>query len=59
MAAGVAALYKATYGETPSPAVKAWIIAYATQGAITNNPPQEGNEPNTFTPNRLLSTGVL
>ncbi|MGR6999136.1 S8 family serine peptidase [Yinghuangia aomiensis] len=59
MAAGVAALYKATYGETPSPTVKEWIIAHATPGAITNNPPQEGNEANTFTPNRLLNTGGL
>lgn len=59
MAAGVAALYKATYGETPSPTVKAWIIAHATQGAITNNPPQEGTDPNTITPNRLLNTGGL
>lgn len=52
MAAGVAALYKATYGDAPSATVKSWILAHATQNAISNNP-------SSATPNRLLSTGGL
>jgi subtilisin family serine protease len=59
MAAGVAALYKATYGDTPSATLKSWILTHATQGAITNNPPQQGSNTNTYTPNLLLNTGGL
>ncbi|WP_371617653.1 S8 family serine peptidase [Streptomyces sp. NBC_00454] len=59
MAAGVGALYKATYGDAPSATVKSWITAHATQGAVTNNPPQDGGNTNTFTPNLLLNTGGL
>ena len=43
---GVAALYKATFGDAPSDVVAKWIIDRATAGAITGNP---GG-----TPNRLL-----
>jgi len=43
---GVAALYKATFGDAPSDVVAKWIIDRATAGAITGNP--DG------TPNRLL-----
>ncbi|MFF7250987.1 S8 family serine peptidase [Embleya sp. NPDC008237] len=57
--AGVVALYKATYGDAPSPTVKAWILDHATVGAITNNPPQDGTNANTYTPNRLLNTAGL
>ncbi len=44
--AGVAALYKATFGDAPSGTVSSWIITNATSGVITGNP---GG-----TPNRLL-----
>jgi subtilisin family serine protease len=43
---GVAALYKATFGDAPSATVADWIINGATNGVITGNP---GG-----TPNRLL-----
>jgi subtilisin family serine protease len=49
--AGVAALYKATFGDQPSATVSNWIISNATAGAITGNP---GG-----TPNRLLNKGTL
>ncbi len=44
--AGVAALYKGTFGDAASGTVSSWIISNATTGAITGNP---GG-----TPNRLL-----
>ncbi len=44
--AGVAALYKATYGNAASSTIDGWIKNNATQGVITGNP--------TGTPNRLL-----
>jgi subtilisin family serine protease len=49
--AGVAALYKATFGDAPSATVSDWIIANATTQVITGNP---GG-----TPNRLLSKAGL
>ncbi len=49
--AGVAVLYKATFGDAPSATVANWIISNATGGVITGNP---GG-----TPNRLLSKGAL
>jgi subtilisin family serine protease len=49
--AGVAVLYKATFGDAPSATVSTWIISNATSGVITGNP---GG-----TPNRLLSKGAL
>ena len=44
--AGVAALYKGSFGDAASGTVSSWIISNATTGAITGNP---GG-----TPNRLL-----
>jgi subtilisin family serine protease len=49
--AGVAALYKATFGDAPSAAVSNWIITNATSGVITGNP--------AGTPNRLLYKSTL
>jgi subtilisin family serine protease len=49
--AGVAVLYKATFGDAPSATVSNWIISNATTGVITGNP---GG-----TPNRLLNKGAL
>jgi subtilisin family serine protease len=49
--AGVAVLYKATFGDAPSATVANWIITNATAGVITGNP---GG-----TPNRLLSKQAL
>ena len=49
--AGVAVLYKATFGDASSATVSNWIISNATAGVITGNP---GG-----TPNRLLSKGAL
>src|SRR5256712_166616 len=43
---GVAALYKATFGDAPSDTVAKWILSNATPGVITGNP--DG------TPNLLL-----
>src|SRR5207245_709602 len=43
---GVAALYKATFGDAPSDAVANWILNNATPGVITGNP--------AGTPNLLL-----
>jgi subtilisin family serine protease len=44
--AGVAALYKATYGDAASSTIASWINTNATAGVIKSNP--------TGTPNRLL-----
>ena len=49
--AGVAVLYKATFGDASSATVSNWIITNSTAGAITGNP---GG-----TPNRLLSKSTL
>ena len=49
--AGVAALYKATHGETSSPALAGWIRTTATKGTVKGNV--------TGTPDRLLFTGGL
>jgi len=46
--AGVAALYKAAFGDAPSDVVAAWILNNATAGVITGNPPG--------TPNLLVYT---
>ncbi len=44
--AGVAALYKATYGDASYSTIRSWLINNATTGVITGNP--------SGTPNRLL-----
>jgi len=44
--AGVAVLYKATFGDQPSATVSNWIVTNATNGVITGNP--------AGTPNKLL-----
>jgi subtilisin family serine protease len=49
--AGVAALYKGTYGDASSSTINSWIINNATTGVITGNP--------SGTPNRLLYKGTL
>ncbi|HEX8430590.1 MAG TPA: S8 family serine peptidase, partial [Longimicrobium sp.] len=49
--AGVAALYKATYGDASQATINAWIVNNATQNVITGNP--------TGTPNRLLFKAAL
>ena len=49
--AGVAVLYKATFGDQPSATVSNWILTNATSGVITGNP---GG-----TPNRLLFKSTL
>ena len=49
--AGVAVLYKATFGDQPSATVSSWIISNSTSGVITGNP---GG-----TPNRLLFKSSL
>jgi subtilisin family serine protease len=49
--AGVAALYKATFGDAPSATVSNWIITNATAGVITANP--------SGTPNLLLYKSTL
>ena len=48
---GVAALYKATFGDAPSDVVADWIITNATTGVITGNP--------SGTPNLLLYKSTL
>jgi len=48
---GVAALYKATFGDAPSDAVAKWIATNATAGVITGNPPG--------TPNLLVYKSTL
>jgi len=45
-AAGVAVLYKATFGDQPSATVSNWIVSNSSAGVITGNP--------SGTPNRLL-----
>jgi hypothetical protein len=49
--AGVAALYKATYGNASSATIDSWIKNNATTNVITGNP--------TGTPNRLLYKAAL
>jgi subtilisin family serine protease len=49
--AGVAALYKATFGDQPSSTVHAWIVNNATAGVINNN--------TAGTPNLLLFKSTL
>jgi subtilisin family serine protease len=51
-AAGVAALYKQTFGDAPSRTVEQWIVGHATQRVIAGG--GEGG-----TPNLLLCTGGL
>jgi subtilisin family serine protease len=51
-AAGVAALYKQTFGDAPSADVERWLVAHATPGVIAGG--ATGG-----TPNRLLYTGGL
>jgi len=48
---GVAALYKATFGDAPANVVAAWITSNATAGVITGNP--------SGTPNLLLFKSKL
>ena len=48
---GVAALYKATFGDQPSASVSSWIISNSTSGVITGNV--------SGTPNRLLFKSTL
>ena len=48
---GVAALYKATFGDQPSATVSNWIVSNSTSGVITGNV--------SGTPNRLLFKGTL
>ncbi|HEX9937268.1 MAG TPA: S8 family peptidase [Longimicrobium sp.] len=48
--AGVAALYKAKFGDTGTTAIDTWIRVWATQSAVTGNP--------TGTPNRLVYIGA-
>jgi subtilisin family serine protease len=50
-AAGVAALYKATFGDAASPAIDSWIKTNATAGVVKNVP--------AGTPNRLLYKAAL
>jgi len=49
--AGVAALYKAAFGDASSATVASWIVINATTGVITGNP---GG-----TPNKLLFKSTL
>jgi subtilisin family serine protease len=49
--AGVAALYKATYGNATTAAIDSWIKTNATQNVVTGNP--------AGTPNRLLYKAAL
>jgi len=49
--AGVAALYKATFGDQPSATVSNWIVTNATNGVIAGNP--------SGTPNKLLYKSTL
>ncbi|HET6763008.1 MAG TPA: S8 family peptidase [Longimicrobiaceae bacterium] len=50
-AAGVAALYKATYGDAASSTIVSWIINNATANVVSGNP--------SGTPNRLLYKSTL
>lgn len=49
--AGVAVLYKATFGDAASATVSSWIVTNATNGVITGNP--------AGTPNKLLYKSTL
>jgi subtilisin family serine protease len=49
--AGVAALYRATYGNVPSSTIASWLTTNATSGIVHGNP--------AGTPNRLLYKGAL
>ena len=49
--AGVAALYKATFGNASSPTIRSWLINNSTTGVITGNP--------SGTANRLLYKSTL
>lgn len=49
--AGVAALYKATFGDASSSTIRTWIINNSTTGVISGNP--------SGTPNRLLFKSTL
>src|SRR5206468_3332630 len=49
--AGVAVLYKATFGDQASATVSNWIVTNATNGVITGNP--------AGTPNKLLYKSTL
>lgn len=49
--AGVAALYKATYGDASQATIDAWLKNNATNNAVTSNP--------SGTPNKLLNKGAL
>ena len=49
--AGVAVLYKSTFGDAPSSTVASWIVTNATNGVITGNP--------AGTPNKLLYKSEL
>src|SRR5688572_15668696 len=49
--AGVAALYKATFGDASYSTIRSWIINNSTTGVISGNP--------TGTPNRLLYKSTL
>ena len=49
--AGVAVLYKSTFGDAPSATVSSWIVTNATSGVITGNP--------AGTLNRLLFKSTL
>nr|BAU20375.1 protease [Actinomadura sp. RD001933] len=49
--AGVAALYKATYGDASFSTIRSWLTSNATSGVITGNP--------SGTPNRLLNKRSL
>jgi subtilisin family serine protease len=51
-AAGVAALYKQTYGDAPSDVIEKWLIDHATPGVV-------GGGEIGGTPNRLLNTAGL
>jgi subtilisin family serine protease len=48
---GVAALYKATFGDASSSTIRTWLINNATSGVISGNP--------SGTPNRLLYKSTL
>jgi len=49
--AGVAALYKSTFGDASSSTIRTWIINNATANVISGNP--------SGTPNRLLFKSTL
>jgi len=41
--AGVAALYKAAFGDASSSTIRTWLINNATTGVISGNPSGTGN----------------